>query len=271
MKECPSCKAKNKNDAAFCGECGTSLEGVSVTADEWIAAAGGLLNKAKNVASAGAKKAADAAQARATKARQTMEDAAKNAETARAASTSAGGWDSASAKNSGVLVDQSEQIMATIGSGYLQNYLAGGEVKTGVGILTQKRIYYKGQNFSDTGKDLKNTTEEGVVSINDITFTMFSHTKNIGRLVWGIILAVIGVFLFMNSTGPHEVTGFGSLVFMAMGLLSIVWYFISRRSLFVVSYPGGSFGFDIRYYPIADIRDFQRQLHLLKDHIKENG
>ena len=58
---------------------------------------------------------------------------------------------------------------------------------------------------------------------------------------------------------------------MAMGLLSIVWYFISRRSLFVVSYPGGSFGFDIRYYPIADIRDFQRQLHLLKDHIKENG
>ena len=71
--------------------------------------------------------------------------------------------------------------------------------------------------------------------------------------------------------GAHEVTGFGSLVFMAMGLLSIVWYFISRRSLFVVSYPGGSFGFDIRYYPIADIRDFQRQLHLLKDHIKENG
>ena len=49
---------------------------------------------------------------------------------------------------------------------------------------------------------MKNTTEEGVVSINDITFTMFSHTKNIGRLVWGIILAVIGVFLFMNSTGP---------------------------------------------------------------------
>lgn len=46
MKECPSCKAKNKNDAAFCGECGTSLEGVSVTADEWVAAAGACSDSA---------------------------------------------------------------------------------------------------------------------------------------------------------------------------------------------------------------------------------
>ena len=47
MKECPSCKAKNKNDAAFCAECGADLKDVAT-------AAGSLLNKAKEAA-AGAK------------------------------------------------------------------------------------------------------------------------------------------------------------------------------------------------------------------------
>lgn len=39
MKECPSCKAKNRNDAVFCSECGGSLKDVPVQADGWTAAA----------------------------------------------------------------------------------------------------------------------------------------------------------------------------------------------------------------------------------------
>lgn len=169
-------------------------------------------------------------------------------------------------------VDQSETPVATIGSNYLQNYLSGGEVKQGVGILTQKRFYYKGQNFSGSGKDMKHTTEEGVVSIEDITYTMFSHIRNTGMLIFGVVLAVFGAFLFMGSYNTRsDLMGFTGMGLMAAGLFFIVSYFINRRSLFVVSFPGGSFGFDVRYYPIADIRDFQRQLHLLKDHRKGNA
>lgn len=191
-----------------------------------------------------------------------------------------GGWDTAietqdhtpsggTAHQGGnsIFVDQSENIVATIGSNYLQNFLSGGSVEKGIGVLTQKRFYYKGQNFSGEGKAMKNTTEEGVVSIEDITFTMFSHTQHIGSLLFAILLTLVGVcFLPVGGIGPV----IGPISLLA-AVPFYIMFFVNRQTLFQVSFPGGSFGFDIRYYPIADIRDFQRQLHLLKDHIKEGG
>ena len=86
-------------------------------------------------------------------------------------SNQSGGWDTAietqnyassggaaPQKGASILVDQSESIVSTIGSNYLQNFLSGGTVSKGVGILTQKRFYYKGRNFSGAGKDMKLTT-----------------------------------------------------------------------------------------------------------------
>lgn len=202
-------------------------------------------------------------------------------------SNQSGGWDTAietqnytpsggaaPQKGASILVDQSESIVSTIGSNYLQNFLSGGTVSKGVGILTQKRFYYKGRNFSGSGKDMKVTTEEGVVSIEDITFSHFSHTRNIGALVVGLLLAVIGSFCVLwlaGYGGAGNVAAYGGFGMIGVAVFLLVKFFVTRKSLFVVSFPGGSFGFDIRYYPIADIRDFQRQLHLLKDRCKEGG
>lgn len=165
-----------------------------------------------------------------------------------------------------IFVDQDEHMTAVIGTNYLQNFMSGGTVEKSVGVLTQKRFYYKGQNFSGEGKAMSYTTEEGVVSIEDITFTMFSHTRHIGALVFAILLTVVGVF-FLGISGMEAMC---PILFVA-ALPFYIMYFVNRQTLFVISFPGGGFGFDVKYYPIADIRDFQRQLHLLKDHIKGNG
>lgn len=149
-----------------------------------------------------------------------------------------------------IFVDQSESIVATIGSNYLQNFLSGGAVEQGVGVLTQKRFYFKGQNYSGVGKDIQSATEEGVVSIEDITFTKFTYARPTGLLIAAIILTLL-------------------VVTIPVALFFYVRYFTNRQTLFLISFPGGGFAFDIRWYPISDIRDFQRQLHLLKDHIKE--
>lgn len=275
MKECPSCKAKNQNDAAFCTECGADLKDVPATADEWAAAAGDFLNKAKAAATTGAKKAKEAAIVGAQKAKEAaatgaekvqkaMEDADKKAEASKAAGVSAGGWDAAvetptsvpvggtPKKGSSILVDQSEQIVATIGNNYLQNFFMGGKVERGVGLLTQKRFYFKGKNYTGSGKDMKSSTQEGVVSIDDISFSQFIYTRPTGLLIAAILLTL-------------------TVALIPVALLLYIKYFTSRQTLFVISFPGGGFGFDVKYYPIADIRDFQRQLHLLKDHRKEGG
>ncbi len=264
MKECPSCKAKNRNDAAFCTECGADLKDVPATADGWAAAAGSLLNKAKEAAATGAKKAKEAAQTGAAKVQKAMEDADKKAEATKAAGVSSGGWDAAMdtpasspaagapQKANSVLVDQSEQIVATIGNNYLQNFLMGGNVERGVGLLTQKRFYFKGKSYTGSGKDMKSSTQEGVVSIDDIALSEFIYTRPTGLLIAAIIFTI-------------------GIVTIPIALFFYIKYFTSRQTLFVLSFPGGSFGFDVKYYPIADIRDFQRQLHLLKDHRKEGG
>ena len=238
MKECPSCKTKNRNDAEFCTECGADLKDVPATTDEWAAAAGSLLNKAKEVAA--------------------------KAEATKAAGVSSGGWDaavdtptsapvgSAPQKGSSILVDQSESIVATIGNNYLQNFLMGGNVERGVGLLTQKRFYFKGKSYTGSGKDMKSSTQEGVVSIDDIALSEFIYTRPTGLLIAAIIFTI-------------------GIVTIPIALFFYIKYFISRQTLFVISFPGGGFGFDVKYYPITDIRDFQRQLHLLKDHRKEGG
>lgn len=173
-----------------------------------------------------------------------------------------------------VFVDQSETPIATIGSNYLQNFLSGGDVGKGIGILTSKRFYFKGQNFSGVGKDVKKTTEEGVVSIEDISYTNLVHTQLSGFLIMGVfLLALSALFVLAGMVGLiYYGNAFTVAKFLPIpAILFLVAYFVKRQTIFSISFPGGSFGFDIRYYPIDDIRDFQRQLHLMKDHLKENG
>ena len=159
-----------------------------------------------------------------------------------------GGWDTAieaqncapsggaaPQKSASILVDQSESIVSTIGSNYLQNFLTGGTVSKGVGILTQKRFYYKGRNFSGSGKDMKVTTEEGVVSIEDITFSNFSHTRNIGALVGGLLLAIIGSFCVLwlaGYGGGGDVVGFGGLVMIGVAVFLLVKFFCHSQISF---------------------------------------
>lgn len=164
-----------------------------------------------------------------------------------------------------IFVDQDESMTAVIGTNYLQSFLSGGSVSNAVGVLTQKRFYYKGRNFSGEGKAMKSTTEEGVVSIEDITFTMFSHTQHIGALIFAIFLTVVGACFFIGEDIGLAI----GMILLVAAVPFYIMFFVNRQTLFKISFPGGSFGFDIRYYPISDIRDFQRQIHLLKDHIKE--
>lgn len=256
-----------------------------------------LLGKAKEAAATGAKKAAEAAQtgarkakeaaqAGAEKAQQAMDDMDKRREEAKASKVAADGWDGATemgayAAQSGapvsqnkILADPTEQITATIGNNYIQSFLTGAGVKRGCGILTNRRFYYKGKNFSTDQegkgiinffKSLTSTTEEGTVSVDDISFTKFSYTRNTGLLILAILCLIVGVGLFFaRIEEAGSALGVAAIVFFVM-------YFLKRSVIFEIYFPGGSFGYNLRWYPISEFRDFQRQVHLTKDHRKEGA
>lgn len=176
-------------------------------------------------------------------------------------------------KGSGQFVDQSETPVATLGNGYLQNFLLGKKVKRGAAIVTQKRLYYFGKGYLGKGRHTISCQEENVIPLESISQTRFIHVRPVGLIWFGIILFIIGVIdLFI---APHlgyydQTGGYEALIFWAAGLFLIVKGFLSRGTSFEISFPGGKYLFPVKYYPIADMRDFQRQLHLMKDHLKEN-
>lgn len=259
MKLCPKCSTKNENAAGFCKSCGESLADVPVTQEDFSAIAGGLLNKAKDAASAGAKKAQQAAAEGAEKAKAHRQEAAAQRAEAKAM------------KDGEKFIDPGETSKATLGNNYLQNILLGGGTKRGAAILTEKRLYYFGKCFASNGGGFfsrlfktQSASEESIVSVEDITQTLFIHTRPTGSIWLALLLLVAGIV--------------GLAVFMPVGVVCLVAalvffikWFISKTTIFEIAFPGGKYHFDMRWYPIADMQDFQRQIHLMKDHLKENG
>lgn len=99
-------------------------------------------------------------------------------------------------KEKNFFVSPSETVIATIGSNYLQNILDGQKVKRGYALLTEKRLYYRGKLFQGVGKHLTSTSEECIVSVEDITKTSFVHTRLTGALLCGIFLILVGIPIF---------------------------------------------------------------------------
>jgi len=239
MKVCPKCSAENQDTAEVCEKCGEVLDGTVETVESDALSENDFLNKASGILSAGAKKAKEAAAGIQKAASEGAAKAPKGTEP----------------RKNIAFVDQGETAVATIGSNYLQNYLIGGTASKGIGILTQKRFYYMGKSFAGSGKEMESSTKEGVVDIEDISSTELSHVRHIGFLLVATLLTIAAIPL------PTAV--------LIAAIPFYVMYFVKRSSIFIIAFPGGAFAFNIHWYPIEDIRDFQRQLHLLKDKIKE--
>jgi len=155
------------------------------------------------------------------------------------------------------LVNPGETIRASIGNNYMQSFLSSGGMARGAAILTEQRLYYFGKSYSGTGKDMVSATEEAVIPIESITLSRFIHHRDTGALIFGILLALLGVLTIAFAAGAP---------LLVAGCISLVMYFVNRSTIFEVCFAGGKFCFNMKWYPMTDMQDFQRQIHLLKDH-----
>ena len=251
MKLCPICSEKNDNTAGFCKGCGASLAEVPVIQEDFSSIAGSFLNKAKDVASSGVKKAQQAAADSTAKVKEYHQAVAAQKEEAKAM------------KQAGGFIDSSETAIATLGTNFAQNLLAGGKIKQGSAVLTEKRLYYKGDLFSGTGKNLMSIKGEYIVSVEDISLTSFVYRESTGYKLFGFLLLFIGIVL------SFQVPPLGVIIALA-GILFLIKTFLGKSTIFEISFPGGRFRFDVKLYPITDMQNFQHQIHLVKDDRKNS-
>lgn len=88
-------------------------------------------------------------------------------------------------KLSASFVSPDEKYIASLGNGYIMNYLANKSAKKGFAFITDKRVYFKGSCLSGTGKHLVKSNEERTVDVKNITGSGFTYHR-----YWGILIAL---------------------------------------------------------------------------------
>lgn len=174
-----------------------------------------------------------------------------------------------------VLVDPTENVIATYGNSYIQNFTVTKDASQFAFILTDKRVYFKGCGYQINGNNtLNKTSDEAILDLADITGTKFKHIApfSIKTLITAIYFSAIGVILklgyeyYSNSFVDNLGTAFlvaGAIIFV----LTFMAYTLGMHTNFCIEYAGGELFANIKVFGIQSARDFNRQIRRAKDKI----
>lgn len=173
-----------------------------------------------------------------------------------------------------IFMEPTEKLIATLGNNYIQNFFINGNISNGFAIVTNKRVYFKGNCYMREGKKFFKTNEERVVDLRDITGTGYIRTKQTWMLVLATILGICSLFLLamiwegLDRSTIEQAYGFltGYLFCAVIGCITFaIVYKITCRNLFQIEFAGGKICFQTVWYDKKEIDDFQRQIRLTKD------
>lgn len=172
----------------------------------------------------------------------------------------------------------SEKFICAIGTGYLENMIASGSLTTGHAILSDKRIYFAGTTFFRTDNKISKMREERIIDVAEVSSAGFIHYTPFWHLI-GAAVFVILLFATLGAGNPrggiwqeivYELGGFMSIFFIGGLVVNLAMFFIKRRSLFEISFAGGSAALDMKMLNMNEIKTFQRNLCLMKDAFNDN-
>ena len=137
--------------------------------------------------------------------------------------------------------------MTSLGDGYLKKFLTTGNVGHCVAVLSDKRIYLRGNVIDYNNSRLEKINIEKIVNVEDITGTGFIYASN---QVWKLVLAVLTAPLIIPA------------------IIFILLYIVGRKTVFFIEYAGGYIKFDASYYNLSDVHEFQKQIRLIQEQLK---
>ena len=162
-----------------------------------------------------------------------------------------------------------EKLIAVLKQSYLTSAMLG-ELKSNVLVLSDKRLYQQGKIFekSQSGR-WSSTFGQKTVDVKDITGSGFAETNSPALLIFSLIV-IFFCFIIM-ITLIEDGQAVGGVLLLILSLLPLLAYFLGRTRLFAVNYSGGSIGVDCKWYSPNEINEFQKQIYLNKDRIKQNS
>lgn len=168
-----------------------------------------------------------------------------------------------------VFIEPDEQLLGTLGNGYLENLL-NKKIESSHALLTDKRVYFQGTFFTGSGKSFEEDIVEKIVDLEDITGTGFCYNKPLGILTAIVILIPGIIVLFISAATDGGVGGLliGLLYEAIAALIVIIKYIKSRQVDFILEYAGGAICFDASIIGLSHVKDFNKQIRRAKDKVK---
>lgn len=94
---------------------------------------------------------------------------------------------------SGFLFDKTETVTAVLGQNSVQRLLSEGVMSGGFAVLSDKRLYVKGECFVKNGTGYKASIEDRIIDLKDVAGSAFEETRRPVFLIGGIICSVLAI------------------------------------------------------------------------------
>lgn len=161
-----------------------------------------------------------------------------------------------------VFVEPDEELLATLGDGWVVNLLYHRIQKCNA-LLTNKHLYLQGQVFQGGVVQASKTTTERVLDIRYITGTFFEYGQSIMLLIASVIVFILAIIIGIVS-GSEII----AIVLFIPAIMFLVSYFLSRKAYFRIEFGYGftqAISIDASILGISHVKDFERQVIRAKD------
>lgn len=171
-----------------------------------------------------------------------------------------------------------EKYICSLGNNFLQNFLSGNFNSKGFSVISDKRVYFKGNAFEIDGRTFRNKTVTSSVDLKDVTGTETRTNDPVGIKALAIVMMILGGIMLIigllsgseskTSAGIFVVIGFG-IIFLA--IIPACIYYKKRLSVLTIMFGGGGIAFPLNWFPQQEIENYQKMLRIAKDKAVEEA
>ncbi len=113
--------------------------------------------------------------------------------------------------------------------GYIRNFMATDSVAKGYGVLTDKRVYYRGKFYYRNERGISRVNGERIIYLHSISSVAYEENRNL----IAIFFMIICIFATLISFGDNPMIG------LLFAIFATIFYFMSNIRSFPIEYEGG--------------------------------
>ena len=172
-----------------------------------------------------------------------------------------------------------EKFVCALGNGYLLSFLSSGFIGNGFAVVSDKRVYFKGNAYEIGSTSFKRRSQSSTVDLKDVTGTDVRALRNL-KLLFIAIGATMAAFLFLfivianyNHLHNSDIQGYVAMIslFAIAGLITFILFMLKKTTFLTINYAGGSIAFRIGLYSSQECENFQKMLRIAKDKVVEEA